>query len=267
MMDRLDDFLRQRAAAGSITLADEWEAATAFHSTLLEVEKQALDLGIMPLRYLRNGLGCQEQLRLLLARVAVIGCGGLGGSVAALLARIGIGRLRLIDPDVFEEHNLNRQQFATVDSLGRPKTEVARTTIRSINPAVISEAIVRPFAETDIEAVDIVVDGLDDGGKRLKLATYCTRLARPLVHGAVREWHGQTGVATVRNRLLATLYPSTGPWATDRPPVNVLAPTVTLIAAIQAAETCKLILGIDSPLARNWMLCDLLDDVFEQFPA
>jgi len=267
MMDRLDDFLRQRAAAGSIALADAGEAATAFHSTLLEVEELALGLGIMPLRHLRNGLGCQEQLRLLRARVAVIGCGGLGGSIAALLARIGIGRLRLVDPDCFEEHNLNRQQFATVDSLGRPKTEAARTAIRSINPAVIVEAVVRPFAETDIEAVDIVVDGLDDAGKRLELAAYCTKLARPLVHGAVREWHGQTGVATARNRLLATLYPGMGQGGAAKPPVNVLAPTVTLIAAIQAAETCKLILGIDSPLARSWMLCDLLDDVFEQFPA
>ncbi|MGW8158480.1 MAG: HesA/MoeB/ThiF family protein [Desulfoprunum sp.] len=267
-MNRLHDFIRQRAAAsGSISLADAGEAATAFHRSLMEVEEQALLLDIMPLRYLRNGLRCREQLRLLQARVAVIGCGGLGGSVAALLARLGIGRLRLVDPDRFEEHNLNRQQFATVDSLGRPKTETARTAIRSINPAIEVEAIVRPFAEADIEAIDIVVDGLDDGGKRLELAAYCNKLARPLVHGAVREWHGQAGIATARNRLLASLYPNVGQGSDSKPPMNVVAPTVTLIAAIQAAETCKLILGIDSPLARSWMLCNLLDNVFEHIPA
>ena len=266
-MNRLDDFLRQRAAAGTIALADAGEAATTFDCTLPEVEEQALLLDIMPLRYLRNGLRSQEQLRLLRARVAVIGCGGLGGSVAALLARLGIGRLRLVDPDCFEEHNLNRQRFATVDSLGRPKTETARTVIRSINPAVIVEAIVRPFTEADIKAVDIVVDGLDDAGKRLALAAHCNKLARPLVHGAVREWHGQVGIATARNRLMATLYPNVREGSANKPPVNVLAPTVTLIAAIQAAQTCKLILGLDSPLARSWMLCDLLEDVFEHIPA
>ena len=266
-MDRLDDFIRQRAAASTIALIDAREAAATFGRTLPEVEEQALLLDIMPLRYRRNGLGCREQLRLLRARVAVIGCGGLGGSVAAQLARIGIGRLRLVDPDCFEEHNLNRQQFATVASLGRPKTETARTVIRSINPAVIVEAIVRPFSEADIEAVDIVLDGLDDAGKRLELAAYCNKLSRPLVHGAVREWHGQTGIATSRNRLMATLYPNVREGSASKPPVNVLAPTVTLIAAIQAAETCKLILGLDSPLKRSWMLCDLLEDVFEHIPA
>ena len=266
-MNRLDDFLRQRAPAGTIALADAGEAAATFRRPLLEVEEQALGLGLMPLRYRRNGLGCPEQLMLLRARVAVIGCGGLGGSVAALLARIGIGRLRLVDPDRFEEHNLNRQQFATVASLGRPKTETARTVIRSINPAVIVEAIVRPFTEADTKAVDIVVDGLDDAGKRLELAAHCNQLARPLVHGAVRDWHGQTGVATARNRLMATLYPNVRDGSASKPPVNVLAPTVTLIAAIQAAETCKLILGLDSPLERSWMLCDLLEDAFEHIPA
>ena len=266
-MNRLDDFLRQRAPAGTIALADAGEAARTFDSTLAEIEEQALLLDIMPLRYRRNGLGCREQLRLLRARVAVIGCGGLGGSCAALLARIGIGRLRLVDPDCFEEHNLNRQQFATVASLGRSKTETARAMIRSINPAVIVEAIVRPFTEADIEAVDFVVDGLDDAGKRLSLAAHCNKLARPLVHGAVREWHGQTGIATAQNRLMATLYPNVEEGSASKPPVNVLAPTVTLIAAIQAAQTCKLILGLDSPLARNWMLCDLLEDAFEHIPA
>ncbi|MBB5349368.1 ThiF family adenylyltransferase [Desulfoprunum benzoelyticum] len=266
-MNRLGDFLRQRAASGTIALADAREAAATFRRPLPEIEEQALHLNIMPLRYLRNGLRCQEQLSLVQARVGIIGCGGLGGTVAALLARLGIGRLRLVDPDCFEEHNLNRQRFATIDSLGRPKTESARRAISSINPAVVVEAVVRPFTEADIEAVDIVVDGLDDAGKRLELAAHCTNLDRPLVHGAVRDWHGQTGVATARNRLIATLYPNVREDSASKPPVNVLAPTVTVIAAIQAAETCKLILGVDSPLGRNWMLCDLLEDVFEHIPA
>ena len=84
--------------------------------------------------------------------------------------------------------------------------------IRSINPAIFVEAIVRPFTEADINAVDIVVDGLDAAGNRLEPAAHCTRLERPLVHGVVRLWHGQAGVA-----------------------------------AIQATQTCKLILGLDSP--------------------
>lgn len=266
-MTALDDFLRQKSVAGSITLADELEAAGHLALSLVEVEEQALVLGIMPKRSLRNGLSCPQQLRLLHARVAIIGCGGLGGSVAMLLARLGVGSLHLVDPDIFEEHNLNRQQFATLASLGRPKVEAARKALAAINPVIRVTSRQATLSEADVLTAEIVVDGLDSAADRLRLAAICRQHNRPLVHGAVREWYGQVGIVTPDNDLFANLYPSTGHPPATEPAPQVLAPTVAVIAGIQAAETGKLLLGLPSPLAGHWLSCSLLDCDFEAIPS
>lgn len=261
-MEELHHFLQQRASDGSISLADERAAAMTLHLPLAEVEEQTLHLGIMPLRYLRNGLSCAQQLRLLHARVAIIGCGGLGGSVAELLARIGVGSLRLVDPDSFEEHNLNRQRFATVASIGQAKVEAARTMLQAINPVIHIDAVQAPFAEADVLAAEVLVDGLDSAGKRQELGELCQRHRRPLVHGAVREWYGQVGIMNAANQLFASLYPPSTLTHPERPP-QVIAATVSLISSMQAAEVCKLLLDIPSALADHWLSCNLLDSDYE----
>ena len=228
---------------------------------IVGIEEQALLLGLMPARYLRNGLGCEEQLRLLRARVAVVGCGGLGGAVAALLARVGIGFLRLIDPDVFEEHNLNRQQFATVDTLGQRKVQAAQDALAAINPATGVDAVSCRWRREHLEDVAVVIDGLDSAGERRKLGRTCRELAVPLVHGAVRQWYGQAAIVSRESDPFALLYPDT---ASPEPGIpEVIAPTVALVAAIQAAECVKLLLGRPSPLARHWLNCNLHDDDFD----
>jgi molybdopterin/thiamine biosynthesis adenylyltransferase len=261
-MDELHGFLQQRASEGSISLADERAAAITLHLPLVEVEEQTLQIGIMPRRYLRNCLSCAQQLRLFRARVTIIGCGGLGGSVAELLARIGVGSLRLVDPDSFEEHNLNRQRFATFASIGEAKVEAARTALQAINPVIQIEAVQAPFAEADVLAAEVLVDGLDSAGKRHQLGELCRRHRRPLVHGAVREWYGQVGIVTAKNDLLASLYPPATATHPEGPP-QVIAPTVSVISSMQAAEVCKLLLGIPSALADHWLSCNLLDSDYE----
>ncbi len=264
-MHALHRFIRLKAEDGSIALADEQAAAAACGQSFASVEEQALLLGVMPRRYLRNCLSCAQQLRLLRAKVAVIGCGGLGGSVAEPLARLGIGGLRLVDPDFFEEHNLNRQRFATVETLGQAKVEAARAALLTINPAVRIEAVQAEFSESDVLAAEVVVDALDSAGKRLSLASLCKKYGRPLVHGAVREWYGQVGIATGTNSLITVLFP-----AADREsatPPGVTAPTVAVVAGMQAAETCKLLLGLPSPLKGNWLSCNLLACEYELLPS
>lgn len=266
-MADLADFIRQKAVDGSIALAEEQAAAAVFALPLADVETQALSLGILPLRFLRNGLSCTQQLRLLRAKVSVIGCGGLGGTVSEILSRLGVGTLRLVDPDCFEEHNLNRQRFSTVDTLGRPKVEVARAALMTINPVTHIEAVRAMFGETDVLASEIVVDALDSAEGRRQLGALCKKHDRPLVHGAVREWYGQVGIATAANDLIAGIYPPPAQAPVAPPAPRVVAPTVAAIASMQAAETCKLLLGLPSILTGNWLSCNLLASEYELIPS
>jgi molybdopterin/thiamine biosynthesis adenylyltransferase len=260
-VESLDDFLRRRSRDNVVCLSTLRGGARIFALPFAAIEERALHLGLLPLRHLRNGLGCEAQLALLRSRVAVVGCGGLGGTIATLLARLGTGFLRLIDPDVFEEHNLNRQQFATVDTLGQRKVQAAREALASINPATAVDAVCGRWRREHLEDVAVVVDGLDSAAERRELGRTCRMLGLPLVHGAVRQWYGQAALVSDGSDPFALLYPETT--HPDSRPPEVIAPTVAMVAAIQAAETAKLLLGLPSPLAGCWLSCNLHDDDFD----
>lgn len=238
--------------------------AITHNCSLAEVERAALQHKLMPTRYIRNDLDCEQQLSLYSARIAVIGCGGLGGIVATLLARAGIGFLRLIDPDTFEEHNMNRQYFCNVETIGQPKAEVAATQLKKVNPAIICEHKIAEFCQTDMNNIHLVIDCLDSVHTRLELNTFCKESDVPLVHGAVSNWFGQVGVADNTNGLIELLYGSQKETPVQNP-VKVLAPTVTQTASIQAAEAIKLVLGYPSRLNSSWLNTDLLLSDFDIF--
>ena len=266
-MDALHEFIDLHTAEGCVALADELSASASFTMTLRQVEEQALLRGVMPRRLIRNCLSCAQQLRLLRSRVSIIGCGGLGGTVAEILTRLGVGSLRLVDPDSFEEHNLNRQRFATVETLGSSKVNAARSALTAINPATEIDAVQTEFSEPDILASEVIVDCLDSAGKRLVLASLCKQHNRPLVHGAVQEWYGQIGISTAKNDLIAGMYPPAFHDTESAPPPRVIAPTVSAIASMQAAEACKLLLDLPSVLIGNWLSCNLLDTEYERIPV
>jgi molybdopterin/thiamine biosynthesis adenylyltransferase len=255
-------FLKERAKGTCIDLAGVQQAAGTFGCPLRDIEEIALSHSILPARFQRNGLNCRDQLKLFQAKVAIIGCGGLGGRTAELLARVGIGHLILTDPDVFSESNLNRQMFCTVESLGDKKVDVLSLELTKINPALQTTEHVKYFNEQSIVSADIVIDGLDSTEARKELAGLCQKQSIPMVHGAVREWFGQVGV-DLANTLISILYPQT---AGSPEPPKVMGATVALIAAVQAAETCKLLLGYDSPLTRGWLQADLLQNEYEILP-
>lgn len=268
----LAQFIQERASENGFSLANAQLAAKDFQLSLAEVEIEALKNNIMPMRYIRNNLTCDQQLRLFHSKVSVIGCGGLGGTVAVLLARTGVGNVHLVDPDVFEEHNLNRQRFCTTKTIGLPKVEVAIANLPDINPAIHCTYIVNTFSENDIAVSEIIVDCLDSVNDRRHLAKLCRQYKRPLVHGAVKEWYGQVGVAITNNNLIDTLYSQVAP---NQPPSitehkqapKVLAPTVAYIASIQVVEACKLLLNIPSGLHQNWLSCDLLASTLDHIPS
>ena len=208
---------------------------------------------------IRNGLAPAEQKALQQATVSIIGCGGLGGRCAELLTRLGVGSLILTDPDIFTGSNLNRQIFCTPETVGREKAAVVAGELQKINPEATISFHVQLFSEVSLEGADLVIDGLDSVKDRQQLAKICRACSIPLIHGAVKQWYGQTGIDHGTSPLLDTLYPNT---ETGSVP-TVLPMTVALIAAIQAAEACKCILQKKSPLQNGWLQCDLLNCDYE----
>lgn len=196
-------------------------------------------------RYVRNIPALSEpECRLLWQkRVAVIGCGGLGGYLVELMARAGIGSIRAVDPDVFEESNLNRQLLSETGLAGCSKAEAARNRVLRINPQIKAEAVAAAFrrenARTLLSGVDAVLDGLDSIPPRRELAEACTRMGIPYIYGAVSGWVGQAAVCMPGEDILSLLYPR------DTLPQDksVLSFAPALCASMQAALCVKVLTG------------------------
>ena len=145
----------------------------------------------MESRYVRNfpALTEAEWEILKQKRVLVVGCGGLGGHIMDQLARIGIGALRVVDGDVFEETNLNRQLLSDTAHLGCSKANAAAAHIARVNPDTAVEAVSEFLTETNAAALiadcDIVMDALDNIQSRRILAAACTKAGIPYVYGAI----------------------------------------------------------------------------------
>lgn len=235
------------------------------------VEAAALRQGLLPERYVRNtqSLSLEDQRRLLEACACIVGVGGLGGTVAEILARIGVGRLRLVDGDVFEASNLNRQRFARSDNLGRAKVTEARDAIAAINPSIAVTALNARLdaanAREIIGEVDVVIDCLDRLDSRLILQAACRQTARPMVSAAVAGSAGQ----------LTVIFPGDAGWnalltgAAETQPRGVeirlgnLPYAVSMLASLEAAEAVKVILGKGRPLQNRLLIFDLEAPAFE----
>ncbi|BCV23570.1 molybdopterin-guanine dinucleotide biosynthesis protein B [Gelria sp. Kuro-4] len=228
-----------------------------------EVERAALTAGIIPGRYLRNvgTVGISGQLRLLNATVAVVGCGGLGGLVVELLARMGVGTLVLVDGDVFEDNNLNRQLLCTEADLGKPKVMAAYERVLAINAAVEVRChetrLTKENAAFLLGGADVVVDALDNLPSRFVLERAARRLQIPLVHGAIAGFLGQVLTIYPDDPGLAELY---GPEGSRERGVEVEtgnpAATPALVAAYQAQEVVKILTGAGEPLRRRLLYID-----------
>lgn len=220
----------------------------------------------MDRRYYRNiGTITEEEQRALAGKsVCVAGCGGLGGGIIEGLARMGVGRLTVIDGDVFEETNLNRQVLSNRDNLGHAKAVEAKLQMRSINDAVqvdsIQALIDGDNAADFIRGHDAVVDALDNVETRLALEDACREESIPLIHGAIGGWHGQVGVVMPGMGLLREIYG--GEDAEDERPTNP-AFTPAVISGIQVAETIKVLLGKEESLAGKLLTIDLLNHEYE----
>jgi molybdopterin/thiamine biosynthesis adenylyltransferase len=141
-----------------------------------------------------------DQLTLFHNSVAVIGCGSLGRYVIEELARLGVGRIVVVDPGLFEEHDLNQQLFSNPSNLGQAKVQAAVLRVGVINPAVNLvpiQAALSPKNGTDLlEGCRVAVDAQDNLKGRLELAEICVGLNILLVHGAIFDWVGHVSTHT-----------------------------------------------------------------------
>lgn len=235
----------------------------ATHScSLQDVYVNALKSEVWPSRYLRNrdSVSINDQIRLAESRVGVVGAGGLGGHVCLLLARIGVGLLRVIDHDDFDETNLNRQALSDLAKTGKSKAETAASTLGSVNPAVKVTPVIRRINEENAEdllnGLDVVVDALDNVRTRFVIAVAARRLNIPLVHGAVAGFEGRVMTIFPEDQGFERLYGARDSLDTHTPSPEALlgVPSITpaIIAALQTMEVLKIILD-RGRLLRNRM--------------
>lgn len=218
-------------------------------------------------RYARNIPALTEAECALLQkkRVLVVGCGGLGGHIIDLLCRVGIGCLRVVDGDVFEETNLNRQLLSRVPLLGVSKVNAAADHIRQVNPDVTVEAV-EAFMTSEnvcalIDGCDIVLDALDNIQSRRILSDACAQAGIPYVYGAIQGWVAQAGISMPGENLIGTLFPEE---VTIRDK-SVLSFTPALCASMQAALCVKLLTGRRVETGTVFYF-DLLNQEFEAIP-
>jgi molybdopterin/thiamine biosynthesis adenylyltransferase len=271
-MEQLRTFLTEHADGDLLAWRHQQAAAERFALSLAEVEDAILQAGLLPARYQRNRrmLSTQQQLQLFRSRVAVIGCGGLGGYILEQLARLGVGHVVAIDPDVFEEHNLNRQLLSSPATLGRIKAEVAAERVAEINPAVtlkpVHESFTRDNGRELLSGLDCVVDAVDNVSARLELAEVCSELNVPLVHGAIAGWYGHVATIYPGENSMQTIYRHwTGGKGVEQQLGNPSF-TPAVAASLEVAEVCKVLLGQGALLRNRKLSFNLLDMEVDEVP-
>ena len=220
------------------------------------------------LRYSRHllldELGVEGQQRLIDSHALILGAGGLGSPVALYLAASGVGRITLIDDDVVDLTNLQRQIAHTTQRVGQPKVESAREAMRALNPLVQVHTLQIRADETAllrlVAEADVVIDGCDNFATRHAVNRACVQHAVPLVSGAVIRLDGQLTTYDTRDAAspcYACLFPpDQAPEEVRCSTLGVLAPLVGVIGTLQATEAVKLLAGVGRSLVGRLQLLD-----------
>jgi len=226
-------------------------------------------------RYSRHTMlpevGVEGQVKMLNSKVLLIGAGGLGAPSALYLAAAGVGTLGLVDDDVVDESNLQRQVIHNTERVGEPKTESARQTIEALNPDVeVVEHRVRLDATNVIDIIkdyDVIVDGADNFPTRYLLNDASVRLRKPVVSASILAFDGQISTfVPFEGPCYRCLYPTPPP--VDLAPscgeAGVLGVMAGVLGLLQANEVIKLVAGIGEPLIGRLLLYDSLGTRFTE---
>lgn len=212
----------------------------------------------MEQRFIRSipAISENEQLLLRGKHAAIIGCGGLGGYIAELLARAGLGCITLCDGDHFEESNLNRQCLALPSTLGQNKAAAAAQRIKAIDNSIDIRCFEDNFtadnAREILDGVHIVLDALDNIPARLLLADICAEQGLVLIHGAVSAWVAQVCTVSPGSGVLHRLY-GNSQRESDK---SVLSHVPAYCAALQCSLALKSLLGRTSDMDGKLLVAD-----------
>jgi adenylyltransferase/sulfurtransferase len=216
-------------------------------------------------------VGPEGQEKLKAARIVLVGAGGLGSPVALYLAAAGVGTLGIVDFDVVDESNLQRQVLYGENDLKRPKVEAARERLQDVNPLVEIETHQERFgagnAQRILGSYDIVVDGSDNFSTRYLVNDACVLFGKPNVYGSIYRFEGQVSVfAAPEGPCYRCLFPQAPPpgLVPSCAEGGVLGVLPGIIGALQASEVIKLILAVGTPLIGRLLLVETLAADFRE---
>ena len=226
-------------------------------------------------RYARQTLipeiGQEGQRKLLDAKVLLIGAGGLGSPIAIYLAASGVGTIGLVDDDVVDESNLQRQVLHGPDRLGMLKVDSAELTLRGLNPETNVIKHVERMNGDNVERLtggyDVIVDGTDNFDTRYVLNDAAVKLRKPVVHGSIYRWDGQvTTFVPFEGPCYRCMYPTQPPdeLAPACSVAGVLGVLPGIIGMLQSNEVFKLILGVGETLSGRLLMFDALSTSFDE---
>jgi molybdopterin-synthase adenylyltransferase len=241
---------------------------TDLRSGAVDVERHARHIMLKEI----GGVG---QKRLKAACVGIVGAGGLGAPAALYLAAAGVGTIRLIDDDVVDVSNLQRQVIFQTADVGAGKVDAAARALSALDPAVEIDSrqirLTAPNARDLLEGCDLVLDGSDSFETRFAVNAACHDVAIPLVSGAVGRWSGQIGVfasgstktlpVSERQPCYRCLVPEAPEEAETCAAVGIVGALTGVIGSMMALEAIKVLTGAGMPLIGRLMLFDGLDGV------
>jgi molybdopterin/thiamine biosynthesis adenylyltransferase len=268
--DTYTDSGGQRCSA--ISLKAVASISRAHGIAVRDVEIAALKNGVVPWRYLRNigTIGLEGQIKLLESAVAVVGAGGLGGTIIELLARQGIGHIIIIDDDCFTEQNLNRQLMCTEKNLGKYKALVASRRVKQVNSAIKVKTYLERLNDENaarlLDGTQVAADALDNLPSRFAVEKACRALRIPLVHGTIAGFCGQLTTIFPDDAGLCCIYGSPGRFPDQGIEVKIGNPSATpaIVAAWQVEEIVKIITGIGKPLRNSLLVLDMMEGTAER---
>ncbi len=264
--------LRELGYENAVSMAGGYNR---WHDAHLPVEKPLVLSAAQKERYRRHliipEVGEEGQARLLSAKVLLMGAGGLGSPAALYLAAAGVGTLGIVDSDVVDLSNLQRQVIHSTDRAGMPKVQSAQQAINALNPDVkvlpFQERLTSENVVRILEGFDLVVDGGDNFPTRYLLNDACVLLKKPNVHGSIFRFEGQvTTFLPGDGPCYRCLYPAPPPpeLAPSCAEAGVLGVLPGIVGLLQVNEALKLILGKGRPLNGRLLTFDALGTRFQE---
>lgn len=240
------------AAEREISTLDIISIAKNNDRTPYDITKICLEFGVVPVFYKRHipVWKTSGQLKLHRSGVMIVGAGGLGGYVTEHLARCGIGNITVIDSDIFEESNLNRQILSSMSSIGKEKAAEAERRIVEINPLILAshiygtiEDVFKGDNDDSLRGIDLIVDCLDNAKSRIALSDISQKKGLGIIHGAISGFSGQAAFESPEKSIMGIIYHNYDESGNEVSSEGNISFVAGAIASMQASLAIQIILN------------------------